>query len=93
MENFISLFLRMLCHLKYFETINETTPKIYDFILKFNNIKFYVVSLVVYVMKWNLMIPMLISRGFNFLEIVYTQFHVDETLLLSVVIYKFFVIS
>jgi hypothetical protein len=51
MENFISLFLRMLCHLKYFETINETTPKMYDFILKFNNIKFYVVSLVVYVMK------------------------------------------
>jgi hypothetical protein len=37
MENFISLFLRMSYHLKYFKTINETTPKIYNFILEFYN--------------------------------------------------------
>jgi hypothetical protein len=37
MENFISLFLRISYHLKYFETINETTPKIYNFILEFYN--------------------------------------------------------
>jgi hypothetical protein len=44
MENFISLFLRIICHLKYFETVNETTSKIYDFILEFDNTKFYVLK-------------------------------------------------
>jgi hypothetical protein len=33
------------------EAANETTPKIYDFVLEFHNTKFYFVSLVVYVMK------------------------------------------
>jgi hypothetical protein len=51
MEYFISLFLRMSCHQKYFETINETIFKIYDFILKFHNTIFYVVPLVIYGMK------------------------------------------
>jgi hypothetical protein len=56
MEDFISLFLRMPCHQKCFETVNETTPKMHDFILEFHNTKFYVVplvvvSLVVYEMK------------------------------------------
>jgi hypothetical protein len=51
MEYFILLFPRISYHLKYFETINETSPKLHDFILKFHNTKFYVVSLVVYVMK------------------------------------------
>jgi hypothetical protein len=51
MEYFISLFLRMSCHQKCFETLNEITYKIYDFILEFHNTKFYVVSLVSYVMK------------------------------------------
>jgi hypothetical protein len=51
MEYFISLFLRMSCHLKCFETINETMPKIHDFILEFLNTKFYVVPLVAYEMK------------------------------------------
>jgi hypothetical protein len=31
MEYFISLFPRLSCHQKCFETVNETTPKIYDF--------------------------------------------------------------
>jgi hypothetical protein len=60
MEYFISLFLRMSCHLKYFESANEITPKMYDFILEFHNMKFYFLSLVVYVMKRNLLIQMLV---------------------------------
>jgi hypothetical protein len=40
----------MLCHIKYFEIINETTTKIHDFILEFYNTKFYFISLVIYVM-------------------------------------------
>jgi hypothetical protein len=51
MEDFILLFSRRQCHLKYFETVNETTPKIYDFILEFHNTKFYIVPLVVYEIK------------------------------------------
>jgi hypothetical protein len=51
MEDFISLFSKISCHLKYFETVNETIPKIYDFILEFYNTKFHVVPLVVYWMK------------------------------------------
>jgi hypothetical protein len=35
-EDFISLFSRMSCHLKCFETTNETIPKMHDFILKFH---------------------------------------------------------
>jgi hypothetical protein len=50
MEDFISLFPSMSCHLKCFETVNETT-KMHDFILRFHNTKFYFVSLVVYGMK------------------------------------------
>jgi hypothetical protein len=50
-QDFISLFPRVSCHEKYFETVNETTHKIHDFILKFNNTKFFVVSLVVYAVK------------------------------------------
>jgi hypothetical protein len=50
-QDFISLFPIVSCHEKYFETVNETTYKIHDFILKFNNTKFFVVSLVVYAVK------------------------------------------
>jgi hypothetical protein len=39
------------CHLKCFKIINETIPKMHDFILEFYNTKFYVVTLVVYKMK------------------------------------------
>jgi hypothetical protein len=45
------LFSRMSCHQKCFETVNETTHKIYGFILQFHNTKFYVVTLIVYVIK------------------------------------------
>jgi hypothetical protein len=41
----------MAYYLKYFKTVNETTPKIHDFILKFHNTKFYIVMLVVYEIK------------------------------------------
>jgi hypothetical protein len=51
LEDFISVFPSMPCHLKCFETVNKTTPKIHDFILKFHNTKFYFVLLVVYEMK------------------------------------------
>jgi hypothetical protein len=51
MEDFISLFLIIPCHQKCFETINETTPKMHDFILEFHNTRFYVVPLGVYGMK------------------------------------------
>jgi hypothetical protein len=36
---------------KKIETVNETTTKIHDLILEFNNTKFYVIPLVVYGMK------------------------------------------
>jgi hypothetical protein len=42
---------RVSCHLKCFKMVNETTHKMNDFILEFHNIKFYFVSLVIYVMK------------------------------------------
>jgi hypothetical protein len=51
MEDFISLFSSMPCDLKYFETANETTPKMHDFILELHSIKFDFISLVVYGMK------------------------------------------
>jgi hypothetical protein len=51
MEDFISLFLRMTCDVKYFEIINKTTPKIHYFILEFHNIKLYYIILVVYRIK------------------------------------------
>jgi hypothetical protein len=35
-EDFISLFSKMSCYLKYFETTNETIPKMHDFILEFH---------------------------------------------------------
>jgi hypothetical protein len=38
----------------------------YDFILKFYNTNFYVVSLVIYKIKLNLLIPMLILCDFIF---------------------------
>ncbi len=34
-----------------FEIVNETTPKIHDFILEFHNTKFYIISLVIYGIK------------------------------------------
>jgi hypothetical protein len=61
MEYFILLFQRILCHQKYFKIISETTHKIHDFMLEFRNTKFYIVSLVVYRMEWNLMTLMLVS--------------------------------
>jgi hypothetical protein len=51
MEDFISLFSRMSCHLKYFEILNETTTKMHDFILEFHSTKFYFVLLVFYGIK------------------------------------------
>jgi hypothetical protein len=42
MQNFISLFPSMLCHLKCFETANQTTPKMHDFILEFHNIIYFI---------------------------------------------------
>jgi hypothetical protein len=50
-QDFISLFSRMPCHQKCFDIVNEITLKMHGFILEFHNTKFYVVSLVVYVMK------------------------------------------
>jgi hypothetical protein len=60
MEDLILLIPSMPYHLKCFQTVNETTPKMHDFILEFHNIKFYFISLVVYEMKWNLLTPMLV---------------------------------
>jgi hypothetical protein len=51
MEDFISLFSSLPYHLKYFQTANETTHKMHDFILEFHNTKLYFVLLVVYRMK------------------------------------------
>jgi hypothetical protein len=62
----------MSCHLKCFQTVNETTPKMHDFILEFYNTKFYVVPLVVYEMKWNLLTLMQASWSFIFLETMCT---------------------
>jgi hypothetical protein len=50
-EDFIWLLSRMSYYLKLFENVDETTPEIHDFILKFDNTKFYFISSVVYVMK------------------------------------------
>jgi hypothetical protein len=50
-EDFISLFSKMTCHLKYFETVNKTTYKMHDFIVELHNTKFYIVLLVVFEMK------------------------------------------
>jgi hypothetical protein len=47
MKDFILLFSRMICHLKYFKTVNKITPKIHDFILEFHNTKLYVILLIV----------------------------------------------
>jgi hypothetical protein len=51
MQVFISLFLSTPCHQNYFETVIETTHKIYYFILEFHNTKLYIISLVVYMLK------------------------------------------
>jgi hypothetical protein len=51
MKYFISLFSRIPCYQKCFETINEITHKIHDFILEFHNTVLYVVPLVIYGMK------------------------------------------
>jgi hypothetical protein len=39
--------------------------------MEFNNTKFYVIPLVVYGIKWNLLTPMLILWDFIFLETVH----------------------
>jgi hypothetical protein len=52
----------------------------YDFILKFYNTNFYVVPLVIYKIKLNLLIPMLILCDFIFLKTVYTQFYLNKPL-------------
>jgi hypothetical protein len=51
MQDFILLFLKILCHQKCFKTVNETTMKIYSFIFEFHNTKFYIIPLVAYVLK------------------------------------------
>ena len=68
MKDFILLFSKVSCHLKYFEIKNETNSIMHGFIMEFHNVKIYFVSLVGYAMKWNLL---------------YTKFHLDETTLLS----------
>jgi hypothetical protein len=50
-QDFISLFPKMPYHQKCLETVNETTPKMHGFILEFHKTKFYVVPLIVYVIK------------------------------------------
>jgi hypothetical protein len=53
----------------------------YDFILKFYNTNFYVVPLVIYKIKLNLLIPMLILCDFFFKKkTVYTQFYLNKPL-------------
>jgi hypothetical protein len=52
----------------------------YDFILKFYNTNFYVGSLVIYKIKLNLLIPILILCDFIFLKTVYTQFYLNKPL-------------
>jgi hypothetical protein len=81
MEDFISLFPRMSCYQKYFETVNKKHLKCIISFLLFHNTKFYVIPFVVYRMKWNLLTSLLISWSFIFLEIVYILFHLNETLL------------
>jgi hypothetical protein len=66
MEYFISLFPRMSCHQKYFETVNETIPKMHDFILEFYNTIFYVVQIGYLCDEMKFMDPMLILWGFIF---------------------------
>jgi hypothetical protein len=56
------------------------------FILVFHKTKFYFVPFVVYEIKLNLLPPMLISYSFIFLKTMYTWFHLNETLLLSLFI-------
>jgi hypothetical protein len=41
MEDFISLFSSIPCHLKYFETANEKIPKMHYFIMEFHKTNFY----------------------------------------------------
>jgi hypothetical protein len=48
---FYFIVSKMICHQKYFEIINGTTTKIYGFILEFHNTKFYVILLIIYVIK------------------------------------------
>jgi hypothetical protein len=40
----------------------------YNFILEFHNTNLYVIPLVIYEMKWNLLTPMLILLGSIFLK-------------------------
>jgi hypothetical protein len=44
---------QMSCHLQYFKIVNETSPKMHDFILEFHITKFYIDPLVVYKIKQN----------------------------------------
>jgi hypothetical protein len=50
-QDFILLFPRVTSHQKHYETINETTFKMHGFILEFHNTNFYVVPLVVDMIK------------------------------------------
>jgi hypothetical protein len=72
------MFSRMSCHLKCFETIDETTPKINDFILQFHNTKFYFL-LVIYEILIDLNATFM---SIHFFETVHTRFYLDETLLI-----------
>jgi hypothetical protein len=49
--NGVFYFIVLRMPYKKIETVNETTTKIHDLILEFNNTKFYVIPLVVYGMK------------------------------------------
>jgi hypothetical protein len=45
------VFKNVMSILKYFKTVKERTRKMYDFILKFYNMKFYFDSLIIYWIK------------------------------------------
>jgi hypothetical protein len=45
------IVFKSVMYQKYFEIVNETTLKIHSFILEFYNTNFYIVPLVVYVIK------------------------------------------
>jgi hypothetical protein len=59
----------------------------HGFILKFHNTKFYFISLVINAMKRNFFNANF--KLFHFLETMYTQFHLDQTIPFSLFINSF----
>lgn len=86
-ESFISRLPILLCRQKSFESINEIKPSVYNFILwlfrlviTFNNNAWDWMQLDE--MKYSSS-SMPVSNSFIVLETVYIQFHIYETLLIS----------